>query len=87
MDIKGMVEALVMAETKEERLAIAEENATLLEPETAGDTGEWEAKYNALLDKYTRAFFHGPEDEPKENTEPEPELEETPLSLDEMFPQ
>ena len=89
MDLKSLLQALVETDDKETRLLMVEENAALMEPAEPGETGEpgedWEAKYNALLDRYTKAFFNGPEPDadPAPDADPEPE----PVSLDELFPQ
>lgn len=90
MDLKSLLQALVETDDKETRLLMVEENAALMEPAAEpGETGEqvedWEAKYNALLDRYTKAFFNGPE--PEADPAPEADPESEPVSLDELFPQ
>ena len=87
MDIKQLLQTLVETDDKETRLLLVEENAALLEPGETEPGVDWEAKYNALLDRYTKAFFNGPEATDDSETEPEPEPDEPTPTLDELFPQ
>lgn len=87
MDIKQLLQTLVETDDKETRLLLVEENAALLEPGETEPGVDWEAKYNALLDRYTKAFFTGTEATDEPEPEPEPEPDESTPTLDELFPQ
>jgi hypothetical protein len=87
MDIKQLLQTLVETDDKESRLLLVEENAALLEPGETEPGVDWEAKYNALLDRYTKAFINGPEATDEPETEPETEPDEPTPTLDELFPQ